>query len=382
MCRKVRQLSRKFEEYITLVFSFLVSSMLYRRKDLASADIRRIAIIKLDHIGDVILSIPAVANLKAHFPRAHIAMAVNSSSESIARHIPHVDELLCYDARFFDRSGSTKMFDFARGLGFVRKMRRREFDLIVDLRGSFASLSFALIAKSKYRIDRGTYLIRRKLGKTWLTSEHEAEVNLDVLVQAGVPALSRQMSIDLTREDLDSADLLLRECIELNPRPSIIVIHPGVPTPLKCWPAERYARLADQLLREYDARVVLVGSKEEKRITGSVMSAMNGQAIDLSGRTTLGQLAGVLRKADLFIGNDSGPMHLAAACGARVIGLFGPTSPQRFGPYGERCVALRMESDCPPCMRDECISPGYRCIDRISVDDVMKRVRQMMSLDL
>ncbi len=371
------QFSRKFQEYTTLILSFLISSTFYRRKDLTYAEIRRIAVIKLDHIGDVILSIPAIANLRAHFPRAHICMIANSSSRLIASYIPHLDEILCYDARFFDRSGSLRMLDFPRGLRFARDMRKRDFDLIVDLRGSFASLLYGVIAESRFRIDRGTYLIQRKLGRTSLKSEHEAEVNLDMLARAGVPTPLRDLSLDLPQEYKDSADVLLGN---YNQRLPIIAVHPGGPSLIKRWPAERYAQLADHLSREHNARIILVGGKGEERIAGSILSRMDENATDLSGQTRLGQLAAVLQKADLFIGNDSGPMHLAAACGTRVIGLFGPTSPQRFGPYGEHCAALRMEKDCLPCMQDKCKRPGYRCIDRISVDDVTILARRMMSL--
>ncbi|MFC1714591.1 glycosyltransferase family 9 protein [Candidatus Poribacteria bacterium] len=377
MRRKVQQLSRSLEEYTTLIFSSLVNLAFYRRKDLASAEIRRIAVIKLDHIGDVILSIPAVANLRAHFPQAYIAMVVKSSSESVARYIPYVDKILCYDARYFDRSRGGKMLDLSRGMRFARDMRNREFDLIVDLRGSFASLLFAMIAKSEHRVDRGTYLIQRKSGKISPSSEHEAEVNLDILARAGVPIRLREMFLELEKADLDSVESLLRGDGELGLRSPVVVIHPGGPASLKRWSAERYAQLACELMREYSVRIVLVGGKGEKQIARSIVSQMNKQAIDLSGRTTLGQLAAVFRKANLFIGNDSGPMHLAAACGTKVIGLFGPTSPQRFRPYGDNCIALRMETDCPPCMREECKISEYRCIDTISVDDVMDTVRQM-----
>ncbi len=371
------QFSRKFQEYTTLVLSYLISLTFYRRKDLTSADIRRIAVIKLDHIGDVILSIPAIANLRAHFPRAYICMIVNSSSKLIASYIPHLDEILCYDARFFDRSGSLRMLDFPRGLRFAREMKKQGFDLIVDLRGSFASLLYAVTAKSRFRIDRGTYLIQRKLGKTSLKSEHEAEVNLDILARAGVPTPLRDLSLNLPQEDVDSANVLLENYNQHSP---IIALHPGGPLLLKQWPAERYAQLADNLSREYNARIILLGGKGEEQITRSIVSEANENVTDLSGQTGLGQLAAVLQKTDLFIGNDSGPMHLAAACGAKVIGLFGPTSPQRFGPYGKHCAALRMEESCPPCMQDRCKRPGYRCIDRISVDDVTVLARRMMSL--
>ena len=378
MYGKLRQFSKKLEEYLTLIFSSLVSSIRYRRSDLVSGDIRRIVVIKLDHIGDVILSIPALANLRAHFPQAHIAMVVNSALEPVAGYIPYVDEVLCYNARFFDRSGRSKMFDLTLGMCFSREMRDREFDLIVDLRGSFASLLFAMIARSKYRIDRGTYLVQRKLGKTSLASEHEAEVNLDILSRAGLSTRSREMSMSLNKADMDSADLLLREAGEKNSIHPIVVIHAGVPTMIKCWSVEKYVRLADGLSQEYNARTVFVGNESEKQAAQSIISSMNEKAINLSGGTTLGQLAAVLKKADLFVGNDSGPMHLASALSARVIGLFGPTSPQRFGPYGNHCSALRMEPDCPPCMRNECKNPGYKCIDQISVDDVMEAAKQMM----
>ena len=373
----VHRISRRFEEYTTLVSSFLINSILYRRKAMASADIRRVVIIRLDHIGDVILSMPAVANLRAHFPQAHIAMVVNSTAVPIASCFPQVDEVLHYDARYFDRTDRGRSFNFAGGMSFAREMRKRDYDLIVDLRGSFASLLFALIAKSRHRVDRGTYLVQRKLGAASVASEHEAGVNLDILALAGVPARTQELSLKIPRAELDSADSMLEALRESAPHSPIVVIHSGSPTPLKRWSAARYAQLARRLHREYDARIVLVGGREDNQAQ-PIVSAMTGQVTDLSGKTTLEQLASILQKADLFIGNDSGPMHLAAACGAKVVGLFGPTSPRRFGPYGDHCTALRMESDCSPCMRDECKTPGYRCIDRISVDDVMAAVRQMM----
>lgn len=370
---KIRSISRTLEEYATLVCSFLINSVFYRRRNLSQANIQRIAIVKLDHIGDIILSMPAIANLKAHFPNAHITMIVNSALREVAGYIPDIDEIVKYDARFFDRSGKSRMFDFGRGISFARDMRRREFDLIVDLRGSFATLAFALIAQSEYRVDRATYLIERKIGRISDALEHEADVNLDLLVRSGISIYSRDISLILREKDIASAGLLLPNCSES----PFVVIHPGPSVALKCWPADRYTRLICELQKRYKAYVALVGGRGEEQITHSIASATDNKVIDLSGKTTLGQLSAILQRADIFIGNDSGPMHLAAACGTKVIGLFGPTSPQRFGPYGKNCIALRMESDCPPCMREKCNIPGRRCIDKISVDDVMATVEQI-----
>jgi ADP-heptose:LPS heptosyltransferase len=362
---------RKFEEYITLILSFFVSVIFYRKKRLNSSEIHRIAVIKLDHIGDVILSIPALASLRASFPTAHISIVLNPSSRAVAELIAYIDEILCYNPRFFDRTGTSKMFDFTGGINFARSMRRLRFDLIVELRGSFASLFYALIGNASYRIDRGTYLVNRKLGKIEAPPEHEALINLGILNRAGINTEPEKLPLALSREDIEIANSLLSKCYESNS--FIIAVHPGGPNRLKRWDTGMYIKLIGQLINEYNACIVLVGGKGDQDAVEDIIASVSERVLNVSGQTTPGQLAAILHKVVLFIGNDSGPMHLAAACGTKVIGLFGPTSPQRFGPYGERCISIRMEKDCPPCMQDNC-KKNYRCIDKISVEDVMKAV--------
>ena len=376
------QFLRILEEYITLVLSFIIG--LFYHNQVSTADIKRIVVIKLDHIGDVILSIPAIINLGEYFPNAHITVVVNPVSEKIAKLIPHVDEVICYNARFFDRTDEAKALDIAKGLRFAKDMKNRNFNLIFDLRGSFASLLFALIAKSKYRFDRGTYLIRRRLnhseipnpknkakrkGDQW-TLQHEAEISLDILAKAGITVKTKKTSLDLNR----MSDITSKY------NSASIVIHPGGPMLLKRWSADRYVVLIRQLLQRYNSRIALIGGKDESELVNSIVSAVDDDRIlDLSGKMTLMQLAYFLNKADLFIGNDSGPMHIASASGTKVIGLFGPTDPERFGPYGDNCIALRMEDKCQPCSKDRCKFKDYRCVDRISVEDVISVVSEIIS---
>jgi ADP-heptose:LPS heptosyltransferase len=391
MNNKTNRFLRTLEEYITVVLSFIIG--LFYRSQVFHADIKRVAVIKLDHIGDVILSIPAITNLGENFPDAHITMVVNPVSEQIARLIPHIDEVICYNARFFDRTGETKVFDVMKAFRFAKDMKSRNFDLIIDLRGSFASLLFALIAKSRYRLDRGTYLICRKLtfpfskggsrgifkkNDQW-TLKHEAEISLDILKKAGITIKTKRSSLDLSRTFNDSI-----EYPDIN-----IVIHPGGPMLLKRWSADRYIELIRQLLQHYSVRIALIGGKDESELVKSIVSASvlpllggtrvgDDRIVDLSGKLTLVQLAYLFKKADLFIGNDSGPMHIASACETKVIGLYGPTDPESFGPYGDNCVTLRMEDKCKPCSQDKCKFKDYRCIDRISVEDVMNVVSEML----
>jgi ADP-heptose:LPS heptosyltransferase len=398
---------RTIEEYVTLILSFAIDLMRFRHKKIEFADISKIVVIKLDHLGDVILSTPAIANIRDCFPDAHIALVVNPSSEQIARMIPYIDEIILYNARFFDRSGKAKAFDVMKGFRFAKDMNRGRFDLIVDLRGSFASLLYAVIANSKYRLDRGSYLIKRKFrrrkspliplfqrgnvegisfgekggnvykGDEW-SDLHEANVSLNILAEAGLFINTREAFIDPDIEDHPHSDSPPSRWREFDVHPNI-VIHAGGPMLLKRWASERFMELIKRLLQDYAVKVFLVGGKDEYKLAESILDVVgDDRVINLSGKMTLAELAYLLKQADLFIGNDSGPMHIASACGANVIGLYGPTNPERFGPYGHNCIALRMEDKCPPCAQDKCKFRDYRCIDRISVDNVINVVNEVL----
>ncbi len=388
MKNKFNRFLKITEEYTTLLLSSAINFRFHHRANSSSDDIKKIAIIKLDHIGDVILSIPALANIRYRFPYARITMLVNSSSKPIAELIPYVDEVICYNARFFDRSESTKILDIPKAIRFANEMKKRNFDLIVDLRGSFASILFAMVSKSKYRIDRGSYLLKRKfnqpkddaIGTSFAikqrgddyTLKHEAEIALDILSKAGIDIITKESSLKGSEINNERKNHGLK-----------IIIHSGGPMLQKRWSAESYVELINQILRNFDSRVLLIGGKDETELVGSIVSALNDERVgDLSGKLSLAQLVDTLKESDLFIGNDSGPMHIASACGIKVIGLYGPTDPERFGPYGKNCIALRMEKKCPPCSHGECKFSDYRCIDQISVNDVMNTISDSMNIKL
>lgn len=257
-------------------------------------------------------------------------------------------------------------------------MIRKKFDLVIDLRGCFASIFYALFGNAEYRLDRGTYLIKRKTGRIKLAPEHEALVNLDILKKAGINPSYGKLSLKLSSEDLEIANSLLSKYS----KSCIIAMHPGGPTGLKRWDSSMYISLASEIKDKYNPLIIILGGKDDREIAKYIGSYLGRDVLDISGQTSLGQLASILKKSDLFIGNDSGPMHLAAICGTKTIGLFGPTSPERFGPFGEHCISIRKERNCPPCMEEKCKKPGYRCIDQISVNDVMEFVRKKLEEEL
>jgi lipopolysaccharide heptosyltransferase II len=156
----------------------------------------------------------------------------------------------------------------------------------------------------------------------------------------------------------------------------ICVLHPAARWEIKRWPAGRFAALADRLIAEDGLRVVLAGGPDQLHQIDDVGHEMKERALNLAGSTTLLQLAALLRRTNLLITNDSGPMHLAAAVGTPVVALFGPTDPRRVGPYGEGHIVLRKNIDCSRCNRRRCARDAL-CMRAIEVDEVFAAARQI-----
>ena len=364
---------KSLTEHITLISSFLINKSLYRQPP--TSDVRKILIVKLDHIGDVLLATPVITNLKLCYPQAHIAMLVGSWSKSIVASNPYLDKIYCYDAPFFCRNGTSTPFKDA--IKLLRQLRRERFDLLVELRGNLLTLILAASKAGKYRVDRATQRIKAKLSNI-VPSSHEVDINLDALRCAGIPIKSTATSFSVPEECQIWADEFLRERGILKSQP-IIAVHPTSPVLIKRWLPERFAELADKLIEEFDAQILFLGLASEKAIVSEIQSLMQGKSVNLAGQTSLPQLAGILQHCQLYIGNDSGPMHLAAAVGMPVIGLFGPSSPRRFGPHGSDCLAIRA-TDCPPCMKERCRAGGRGCIAEITVEDVINSVYNSIHL--
>ncbi|MDQ3815430.1 MAG: glycosyltransferase family 9 protein, partial [Armatimonadota bacterium] len=161
-----------------------------------------------------------------------------------------------------------------------------------------------------------------------------------------------------------------------------VVVHPGARLPTKCWPPERFARVLDEVEESAGLKTVLIGGGEERPLAESIRETAQAQPVDLAGQLPFGQLVALLQNCRLYIGNDTGPMHVAAAVGAPVIALFGLPEPARWGPVGENHVVLRASMPCP-CPFPKVCQPPYPdktlCVRRIAVDEVIEAVRHQLS---
>jgi lipopolysaccharide heptosyltransferase II len=203
---------------------------------------------------------------------------------------------------------------------------------------------------------------------------HAVDRYLDLVRQLGVTT-DRTVTFPLPERinEREWADGLW-EGENLHASQRICVLHPAARWETKRWPAERFARLADQLSQKDGLRVILVGGADEVRLIHEVRRQMKQDALNLVGATSLRQLAALLRRVSLLVTNDSGPMHLAAALGTPVVALFGPTDPRRVGPYGEGHCVLRKAVDCSRCSRGHCARAGA-CMKAIEVEEVAAAVR-------
>ena len=208
------------------------------------------------------------------------------------------------------------------------------------------------------------------MGFAQFSGTHEATRNLDVLKRAGIPTPTQTTIFSVTAEDKKwTSNFLAAHQIDKE-RP-LIAIHPGSPIPLKRWIPERYAELADWLIARKRAQILFVGVEDEIPIITEIQAGMRAQSVNIAGKTTLIQLASILHTCNVFIGNDSGPMHLAAAVGTQTIGLYGPGDPTRFGPAGVQCQTIR-RLDCPPCLGTTCRFGKEGCMPKIQVKDVIQ----------
>ena len=366
-------------EILTLIASTAVQWLFYRKrwfpKDCAP---ERILVIKLDHLGDVLLATPVFSNLRRAYPNAELHALTGAWSRVVLEKHPDVNKVIEYNSPAFYRTGQPT--SFRETFKLYRELRRQKYDLMVELRGDWRTVWFAFGGLTPKRLSRAALQIANRLGFMQFSGTHETTRNLDVLKQAGIPTPLQTASFSVTAGDEKwASDFLATYRIER--QHPLIAIHPGSPIALKRWVPDRYAEVADWLIVQKRAQILFVGVADEIPIVVEIQALMRGESVNIAGKTTLTQLASILRVCNVFIGNDSGPMHLAAAVGTQTIGLYGPGDPTRFGPAGEKCQTIRRRSDCP-CVGTTCRFGKAGCMSEIQVTDVIQTLETAAYLTL
>jgi len=319
-------------------------------------------VIKLSDVGDVLTVTPALRALRQSFPGAHIDALVPPNSAPVLVGSPLVDGILI--SRKFRYEGlldALRPGVLAEALYLLSKLHSFRYDTTVILHHlttcwgalKYAALALASGAKVRIGLDngRGWFLTHRACDHGF-GAKHEVEYWLDVVALLG--ARTDDPSLEMAIREEDEAFVNAQIPMTDDQRP-LVAIHPGSGgySLARRWDAEGFARVADALVERYGARIVLVGTPADG--ISKVASLMHSEAVNLEGKTTLKRLAAVLRRCDLFIGADSGVMHLACAVGTPVVAIFGPSNHKAWGPWmprGEeqgRAVVVRADLPCSPC---------------------------------
>jgi heptosyltransferase III len=351
-------------------------------------DSPRILFIRPDHIGDVLLTLPAVAALRRTLPTAHLAYAAPADAAALAKRCPQLDHTVTVP---FPPVGRRDPSDLA-----WRRIARAEaarlagrFDAALVLRPD-DPWSGELVADASIRIRVGFDMPRTRPHLTHVLpvpgSRHVALDGFDLadtlLARLGLRVRTVRLldpELALSRDDDEEATAVLADAAASEP---LVVLHPGSGWPLKNWPAPRWRALAAELARKIRTRPIVAGTAAERTLVRQVVDGTPG--IDLAGRLSLGALAAVHRRARLVVTTDSGALHLAAAMGAPVVGLFGPGDPFRFAPLAarDRLRIVRIGLPCSPCGTLEHPPCGAArnplCVTGIGVERVLRAAGELL----
>ena len=360
---------QNISETLTLIVSAAVQRLFYRTPLPKDFIPKRILVVKLDHLGDVLLATPVFSNLRQTYPDAELHALTGAWSRVVLERHPDVNKVLEYNSPVFCRTGTPT--SLTETLQLYKQLCHEKYDLLVALRSDWRTVCFALLQVTPKRLDRAALQVANKLGSPQFTGTHETTRNLDVLQKAGIPTPIQITTFSVEEEDEKWASDFL-EGLHIDRERPLIAIHPGSPVPIKRWKPERYAELADWLIARKRAEILFVGVKDEIPIITEIQGLMRAETNNIAGKTDITQLASILHTCNMFIGNDSGPMHLAAAVGTRTIGLYGPGDPTRFGPVGTMCQTILRKTDCPPCPETTCRFGDDGCMSKIRVTDVIQ----------
>ncbi|MGI8997899.1 MAG: lipopolysaccharide heptosyltransferase II [Pyrinomonadaceae bacterium] len=352
------------------------------RDSFSARQIERVAVRGVNWVGDAVMTVPALRDLRCLLPDAHITLVTRRWAEGIFAGADFIDDLLIVN----EETGAARSL-----LRQVREWRARRFDLAVLLPNSFPPALVAALALVPLRVGYTTQHRRRLLTHSfnvpsWRNERHEvfyyrriaSELERLLHGTSTLEAREPQFQIRVSPARRAAAErMLLARGVDLE-RPVIAICPGSTNSRAKRWPAERYAALADQLIEETGANVVLIGAREELDVTKEVIQQMRHRPVVLTGDTSLAETVAVLSVADLLITNDTGPAHIAAALERPTLVIFGPTNPLTTRPFSPSAEIVRRPPDCAPCMLRDC-PIDHRCMTAISVNEILTRARVLLN---
>ncbi len=337
-------------------------------------DIKSICIFGTSGIGNLIMLTPMIRTLRNGIPDAKISVVVlPNGAEYVLKDSDLVDDIIIYDSKKVLREIRHKWYDLAIAGTHRGFMRAKE----AYRTGAFWRIGF----KYDYKNKKDTSFLYTH-AVPYDENKHEVEQGLDLIRQLGLPEI-KELYMHISQKDQEEADVILREANIKIDKP-IFGIYTGLDPDHpkgRCIPLDKFAKLGDMLSSDHSAEIIIVGGSEETPTAISIADMMRNKPRILTGKTTLRQVAAIIKRCNLFISSDGGPMHIAAAMGVPVVGIFGPTDWVSHAPYSKKSRIVKSNLECAPCHKAH--GEGVKCLNQeclksITVDNIIEAIKSLM----
>ncbi|WP_448871966.1 lipopolysaccharide heptosyltransferase II [Desulfobulbus propionicus] len=343
---------------------------------------QKILVRSTNWIGDAVMTTPAVRTIRENFPESEITMLVHPWVSDVFRFSPRVDRLFIYDKKGRHR-GIRGMVQLAA------ELRQENFDCAILLQNAFEAAFLAWMARipvrAGYTTDGRGLLLTHGVHKTLeAVKKHEIHYYQRIMLGLGLRPAPNELELFIPGDQIDAIKARVASMADFQVGSlHLIGFNPGAAFgPAKRWPAEKYAQLAQLICHDPRARIVLFGSEADRATCAEIIGRSGvaaPQMVNLAGATSLIEAMALIGECDVFVTNDSGLMHVAAALHTPLVAIFGSTDHIATGPHSDNAVVIRKPLPCSPCKKSHCPEKHFRCMQLIDSDEVFAAVNTILS---
>ncbi|MDP2939814.1 MAG: glycosyltransferase family 9 protein [Candidatus Omnitrophota bacterium] len=358
---------------------FLPVIILDKTKRKKSSNFYNILIIELWGIGDLVMMSPILKSLKSGFPQARITLLSKNFGKDLLGNCEYVDKFVEFDFPWTRFKGKYRLWDWdwKSLIRIIKKLKKEKFDLVLDARGDIRNNLLSFLVGTEKRVGygwRGAGYFLTDIGSPDFKLQHRSKAWINLLFHLGIKEISDKPFISIERKAADGATDFLRNQ-GIRDGELVIGIHPGAGVKTRCWPLDRFAKVAEYIRDNYHAKILVFvepgGYANDIPVKGEILKV----------KLVLRELITLISKLDLLICNDSGVMHIASAVDTQTIAIFGPGDITKIGPIGDKCkVVMKQNVSCRPCF-DNCKFDRPFCLDAIKVVEVIEAVDSVVGKD-
>ena len=342
----------------------------------------KILVVRYRFIGDTLLTIPFLRNLRKAYPDAKIDMLVAPVSGELLETCPYIDNLIYFDTTRKHRyeHGKAKKKSFWH---YVKLLKNEKYDKAYVLKRSLSSACLCAFAGIKNRIGFDTegrgFLLNKKV--KYDSSKHEVESFLDILKADNIPVVDDYLELWLKKSDIEIAQKIKEQYFKSDCKK--IVVHATSGNPKKQWKPEYFAEVIEKLSNEHNAQIFHMGAKSDKKvyeyIRSLIKTPLKNEPVNLCGEFDIGESAAVIANMDLVFGNDSGTFHLAGALDIPTVVIYGPMDYKKWRVWNDKTKALSTQIPCYPCSLKIKCQNNYACLEQITPDMAMQCINNMIN---